>query len=70
MVCGDFNAHNTEWLCQTHATDVAGLLCEEFAMMQDFTQPTLFLVFINDPVEVLSRIGIYAGDITTLFQYW
>ena len=27
MVCGDFNAHNTEWLCHSHTTDVAGLFC-------------------------------------------
>ena len=35
MVCGDFNAHNTEWLCHSHTTDVAGLFCQEFAMAQD-----------------------------------
>ena len=40
MVCdGDFNnAHNTEWLCHSHTTDVADLLCQEFAMAQKLTQ--------------------------------
>ena len=38
MVCGDFNAHNTELLCHSHTTDIAGLFCQEFAMAQDLTQ--------------------------------
>ena len=25
MVCGDFNAHNTDWLVHSHATDYAGV---------------------------------------------
>ena len=37
MVCGDFNAHTTEWLCHSHTTDVAGLFCQGFAMTQDLT---------------------------------
>ena len=38
IVYGDFNAHDTEWLCHTHTADVAGLFCQEFAMAQDLTQ--------------------------------
>ena len=38
MVCGDFNTHNTGWICHSHTTDVAGLICQEFAMAQDLTQ--------------------------------
>ena len=38
QVCDDFNGHNTEWLCPSHSTDVAGLFCQEFAMVQDLTQ--------------------------------
>ena len=37
IVCSDFNAHNTEWLCHTHTIDVAGLFCQEFAMVQGLT---------------------------------
>ena len=42
MECGDFNAHNYEWLCHSHTTDVAGLLCQEFAMAKDLIQISLF----------------------------
>ena len=49
MVCGDFNAHNTEWLGHSHTTDVAGMFCREFAMSQDFTQIVDFLTRIPDP---------------------
>ena len=38
IVCGDFNAHNTEWLCYSPTTNVAGLFCQEFAMAPDLTQ--------------------------------
>ena len=37
MVCSDFNAHNTEWLCDSHTNDVTGLFCQEVAMAQDLT---------------------------------
>ena len=39
MVCGDFNAHDTEWPRHSHTTDVAGLFCQEFAMVQDCRFP-------------------------------
>ena len=48
MVCGDFNAHNTEWLCYSHTTDVAGLFCQEFAMAQYLTQIVDFPTHIPD----------------------
>ena len=48
MVCGDFNAHNTEWLCHSHTTDVAGLFCQGFAMAQDLTQIVDFPTRIPD----------------------
>ena len=48
MVCGDFNAHNTEWLCHSHTTDVAGLFCQEFAMVQDLTRIVDFPTHIPD----------------------
>ena len=38
MVCGDFNANNTNWLPHSHTTDVASLFCEGFAMAQDLAQ--------------------------------
>ena len=48
MVCGDFNAHNTEWFHHSHTTDVAGLFSQEFAMAQDFTQIVDFPTHIPD----------------------
>ena len=48
MVCGDFNAHNTEWLCHSHTTHGAGLLCQEFAMAQELTQIVDFPTRIPD----------------------
>ena len=43
MVCGDFNAHNTEWLRHSHTTD-----CQEFPMEQDRTQVVDFPTRIPD----------------------
>ena len=48
MECGDFNAHNTEWLCHSHTTDVAGLFCHEFAMAPHLTQIVYFPARISD----------------------
>ena len=48
VVCGDFNAHNTEWLCHFHTIDVAGLFCQESAMAQDLTQIVDFPTRIPD----------------------
>ena len=48
MACGDFNAHNTEWLCHSHTTDVAGLFFQEFAMAQYLAQIVDFLTRIPD----------------------
>ena len=48
MVCGDFNVHNTEWFCHSHTTDVAGLFCQEFTMVQDLTQIVDFPTRIPD----------------------
>ena len=48
MVCGDFNAHNTEWLGHSHTTDVAGVFCQEFALAQDLTQIVDFPTRIPD----------------------
>ena len=48
VVCGDFNAHNTEWLHHSHTTDVAGLFCQEFAMAQYLIQIVDFLTRIPD----------------------
>ena len=49
MVCDDFNALNTEWLSHSHTTDVAGLFCQEFAMVQDLTQIVDFPTHIHQP---------------------
>ena len=46
MVCGDFNAHNTEWLCHSYTTVVAGLFCHEFALAQDLIQIVDFPTYI------------------------
>ena len=51
MVCGDFNAHNTEWLCHTHTTDVASLFSLEFVMAQDLTQIVDFPTHIPDHAD-------------------
>jgi hypothetical protein len=51
MVCGDFNAHNTEWLGHSHTTDVAGVFCQEFALAQDLTQIVDFPTRIPDRVD-------------------
>ena len=51
MVCGDFNAHNTEWLGHSHTTDVAGVFCQEFALAQDLTQIVDFPTRIPDCVD-------------------
>ena len=48
MVCGNFNAHNTEWRCHSHTTDVAGLFRQEFAMGQDLTKVVDFPTRIPD----------------------
>ena len=32
MVCGDFNAHNLDWLVHSHTADAAGLYCHDFAI--------------------------------------
>ena len=48
IVCGDFNAHNTDWLVHSHATDAAGLSCHDFAMSQDLTQIVDFPTRIPD----------------------
>ena len=47
MVCSDFNAHNTEWLCHSHTTDITCLFCQEFAMAQDLTQIVDFIRIHN-----------------------
>ena len=46
MVCSDFNAHNTEWLCHSHTSDVAGLFSQEYAII--YTQIVDFLTRITD----------------------
>ena len=51
MVCGDFNAHNTEWLGHSHTTDVAGVFCQEFALAQDLTQIVDFPTQIPDCLD-------------------
>ena len=51
MVCGDFNAHNTEWLGHSHTTDAAGVFCQEFALAQDLTQIVDFPTRIPDCVD-------------------
>ena len=51
MVCGDFNAHNTEWLGHSHTTDAAGVFCQEFALAQDLTQIVDFPTRIPDRVD-------------------
>ena len=48
MVCGDFNAHNTEWLSHSRAIDVAGVSCFEFALAHDITQIVDFPTRIPD----------------------
>ena len=48
MVCGDFNAHNTDWLVHSHATDNAGVFCQEFALAQNLTQIVDFPTRIPD----------------------
>ena len=48
MVCDDFNAHNTEWLCHSCTTDVKGPFCQEFDMAQDLTQIVDFPTRIPD----------------------
>ena len=48
MVCGEFNAHKTEWLCHSHTTVVAGLFCQVFAMAQDLTHIVDFPTRIPD----------------------
>ena len=47
MVCGDFKARNTLWLCYSHIT-VADLFWQEFAMAQDITQIVDFPTHILD----------------------
>ena len=51
MVCGDFNAHNTEWLGHSHTTDAAGVFCQEFVLAQDLTQIVDFPTCIPDRVD-------------------
>ena len=48
MVCGDFNAHNTDWLRHSHITDVAGVSCHDFALAHDLTQIVGFPTHIPD----------------------
>ena len=47
MVCGDFNTHNTEWLC--HSQPLMLQVCfVKFAMSQDLTQIVDFPTRIPD----------------------
>ena len=48
FVCGDFNAHNTDWLIHSHTTDAAGISCHDFALSQDLTQIVDFPTRIPD----------------------
>ena len=48
LIFQPFNAHNTEWLCHSNSTDVAGLFCQELAMAQDLTQNVDFPTRIPD----------------------
>ena len=48
MVCGDFNAHNIEWLKYPHAADIAGIYSTEDALAHDLTQMIDFPTRIPD----------------------
>ena len=71
MVCGDFNAHTTKWLCHSCTTDAAGMFCQEFAIADtqivDFPahQPYLLDLFLcsnPDPCTVASHPPLGKSD--------
>ena len=50
ICCGDFNAHNKEWLVHSHVTNTAGIFCHDFAVSQDLTQ------IIDFPTRIPARV--------------
>ena len=48
FVCGDFNAHNIDWIPNDWKTDDAGKNCEAFSVSQGLTQMVDFITHIPD----------------------